>query len=333
MNLYRKLIHDWEHKLHDTERNGQPSRVRRPFEWGGEWLGGQVGQPAPVMDPARSDEWFSYHTPSDYRLQGNLLTFSTALPSPYPENNTVHARWFPAKKPGKRAVIVIPQWNADVNAHVGLCRLLNAFGLSALRMSMPYHDYRMPAELTRADYAVSANVGRTVHANRQAVIDARCLVDWLMDQGYQRIGMLGTSLGSCIAFITTAHEPRITAQACNHCSTYFADVVWRGLSTSHIAEGLRDGITLEELRRYWAVISPASYMERFAGRMVETLFVWARYDLSFPPDLSREVVAQYAASGQPCRQLVLPCGHYTTGVSPFKWLDGWGMARFLAKTL
>ena len=33
------------------------------------------------------------------------------------------------------------------------------------------------------------------------------------------------------------------------------------------------------------------------------------------------------------RELVLPCGHYSTGKSPFKWMDGMGMARFLATSL
>jgi len=30
---------------------------------------------------------------------------------------------------------------------------------------------------------------------------------------------------------------------------------------------------------------------------------------------------------------VLPCGHYTTGESPFKYLDGYHMIRFLVKNL
>ena len=34
-----------------------------------------------------------------------------AVETPYAENNTVNARWFPAR--GRRAVIVLPQWNAD----------------------------------------------------------------------------------------------------------------------------------------------------------------------------------------------------------------------------
>ena len=58
-------------------------------------------------------------------------------------------------------------------------------------------------------------------------------------QGFERIGILGTSLGSCLAMLTSAHEPRIRAQALNHVSPWFADVVWRGLSTRHVRAGAR----------------------------------------------------------------------------------------------
>ena len=63
-----------------------------------------------------------------------------------------------------RALVVLPQWNSDVNGHIGLCKLLNRYGLTALRMSKAYHDERMPAELERADYHVSSNIGRTISA-------------------------------------------------------------------------------------------------------------------------------------------------------------------------
>ena len=96
----------------------------------------------------------------------------------------------------------------------------------------------MPPELTRADYIVSANVGRTAQVCRQAVLDARRAIAWLHAQGYESIGILGTSLGSCLAMLTTAHEPLIKAAALNHISPYFADVVWDGLSTMHVRETL-----------------------------------------------------------------------------------------------
>ena len=35
----------------------------------------------------------------------------------------------------------------------------------------------------------------------------------------------------------------------------------------------------------------------------------------------------------PHQRLVLPCGHYSTGVTPFKWMDGLTLCRFLNRTL
>ena len=109
----------------------------------------------------------------------------------------------------KQAMIVMPQWNADAFSHNALCEIFNRFGISCLRLSKPYHDVRRPAELERSDYAVSANVGRTIAACRQAVMDIRSCIDWLQSQGYEQFGVLGTSLGSAYAFIAAAMDPRI----------------------------------------------------------------------------------------------------------------------------
>ena len=79
-----------------------------------------------------------------------------------------------------------------------------------------------------------ANIGRTLDSVRQGVVDIRSCLDWLQQQGYQNLGVVGTSLGSCYAFIASAHDSRIRVAAFNHASTYFADVVWTGQSTRHI---------------------------------------------------------------------------------------------------
>ena len=163
-----------------------------------------------------------------------------------PENNTVHAQWHPAKNHKGRAVVVLPALELPFSTtRRALPRRLKQFGISALRLSLPYHDSRMPPELHRADYAVSANVGRTIDATRQAVVDARSCVDWLQQQGYTRLGILGTSLGSCYAFLASAHDDRLRVNVYNHCSSYFADVVWTGLSTQHIRQGIEEHIDLD----------------------------------------------------------------------------------------
>jgi hypothetical protein len=248
--MISRFFHGWEHRLASMTTD----RVVRPFEWGEEWIDGP-GLPR-WIDAAMRDTSAFFDTPptGDYEFNAlaGELRFPSALTTPHPENNIVLARWFPAlasrrrstpdvatlrrgkpHDPG-RAVVVLPQWNSDAQGHIGLSRLLARFGVSALRLSLPYHDARMPPELTRADYIVSANIARTVQVCRQAVMDARRAVAWLALQGYERIGILGTSLGSCLALLTSAHEPRIRAQALNHVSPWFADVVWRGLSTRHV---------------------------------------------------------------------------------------------------
>ncbi len=118
----------------------------------------------------------------------------------------------PARSRTKKAVVVLPHWNAPADGHNALCRGLSRLGISTLRISLPYHDYRMPAELQRADYAVSSNVCRTIDAARQAVIDVRCCLDWLETQGFDRFGIVGTSLGSSYACLASAHDHRISGE-------------------------------------------------------------------------------------------------------------------------
>ena len=256
--FYRRWMEDWENRLCFRTNN----RVVRPFEWGMEWTEDWSVAPSHARnghDPEawlrvlndtaiqKSDEFFGYQPPTDFQLDGEMLRFTSAAKTPYPKNNTVHAQWHPADNHKGRAVVVLPHWNSHFSQHGALCRGLKRFGISALRLSLPYHDNRMPPELHRADYAVSANIGRTIDATRQAVIDARSCVDWLQQQGYSRLGILGTSLGSCYAFLASAHDERLSVNVYNHCSSYFADVVWTGLSTQHIRQGIEDHISLDSL--------------------------------------------------------------------------------------
>ena len=330
------IFYPWELSLSNRDTN----RKVLPFEWGLEF----VSQNVPTGDPKRSlmdfsrkaladsDSYHSYAPVLDWRLEGRHLTFTSPVATAYPENNTVHAWYFPAKSHG-RAVLVLPQWNADAQSHMALCRMLNLFGLSALRLSLPYHDLRMPEELARADYMLSPNLGRTLQAFRQAVVDSRAALDWLESRGYGRLGILGTSIGSCVALITLAHDPRLRAGVQNHVSPYVADVVWRGLSTRYVRMGLEGKITLEELRDIWMPISPKAYAGKLAGTGQKSLLVHALYDYTFPPDLSLEVLRDYGKFCLPHSTFALPCGHYTSGVFPFNIVLGWAMCRFLRKNL
>ena len=347
--LYEHWIRSREERLCFRATN----RVVRRFEWGLEWAGNwpcaarhPKNGDAPRDYVARlnqlalqdSDEFFGYEPPRDFTLQQQssqrqVLRFHSPVDTPHPANNIVHAQWFPAAGPAKKAVVVLPHWNAPADGHNALCSGLSRLGISALRISLPYHDYRMPAELQRADYAVSSNVCRTIDATRQAVIDVRCCFDWLQNQGFDRLGIVGTSLGSAYACLVSAHDPRISVNVFNHCSTYVADVVWTGLSTKHIRQSLEEHIDLETLREAWMAISPVNYMQKFAAQKQKSLFIYAAFDTTFLPRLSEDIVRKMREYRVDHKVVVLPCGHYTLGEAPFKFIDGYHICSFLKRSL
>jgi hypothetical protein len=280
--------------------------------------------------------------------RAQFLRFTSPERTPYAENDLVNARWYPAdarKQLGKpkQAIVVMPQWNADAFSHNALCSLFNRFGISALRLSKPYHDIRRPSELERSDYAVSANIGRTLSATRQAVVDIRCCLDWLESQGYEQFGVLGTSLGSCYGFLASAHDKRLRVNAFNHASAAVGDVVWAGQSTRHIRQGLEEaGLTQDRVRALWAGVSPLHYYKKFASYSVpgisanevtdtakKMLLIYAQYDLTFPLEYSLQVVEAFNKYRIPYEPRVLPCGHYTTGETPFQYIDGWHLGSFV----
>ena len=374
--LYEKWMFAWETALTTRDTN----RIVRPLEWGFDWLREFAPNTAVGVNDlermiaanedivSRSEEFFSYKTPSDFRLEERhpllfptnvrpetlaeeaemrrraaagetpkveFLRFTSPVASKYPENDVVNARWYPAatsakKGRPKQAMIVMPQWNADAFSHNALCTLFNRSGISALRLSKPYHDIRRPAELERSDYAVSSNVGRTAAACQQAVVDIRSCLDWLESQGYEDFGVLGTSLGSCYAFIAAAHDPRLKVCAFNHASTNFGDVVWTGQSTRHIRAAFEQaGLSREDVSQVFKAVSPMFYMEKFAANPKRVLVVHATYDLTFLREFSLEVLASFKKHSVDFVSKVLPCGHYTTGETPYKFLDGWYLGTFV----
>ena len=198
---------------------------------------------------------------------------------------------------------------------------------------MPYHDRRMAKGHERADQVCGPNIGLTIQANRQAVHDARRCLRWLEQQGHTRLGILGTSLGSSVGYIALMHDPAVKAGGFFHFSTYYADVVSQGMTTNHVWEGLRNHVTVDELRDYWAPISPMPYVERGMGADTKSFLVYGKYDPTMLPELSRQMLAALRRNGATPRTLELHCGHYSLELAPFSYIAGYRMLSFLRSAL
>jgi hypothetical protein len=341
--LERKIRH-YEHARWTVDDN----RRVLSFGWGLEYIGGKPDDPDPraflnkwVPETiAQSDEWFATTPADDYRLElvqnGELgegvLRFTSQVDSSWPENNLVCARFFPAAKTGP-AVVLLPNWNAKWNVQVALCRWLNKLGITVLRLSMPYHDRRAIPGHERADHLVGPNIGLTLQSNRQAVTDVRRCLYWLQAQGYWKLGIVGTSIGSAVGSITMCHEPLVKAGAFLHVSTYFGDVVRTGMTTSHVWEGLQTKVTGDELRFYWSPVSPMPYLHKLSGGTRSFIAIGGRYDPAFWPEFTKEMFATLRELDVPHEAILLPCGHYSLELFPFNYYAACRIGAFLFRNL
>jgi len=318
----------------------EPNRRNLPFAWGLEHIGGDANDPNPrafldhfiTEKVASSDAWYAVGPADDYMLEDNVLTFTSAIASPWPENNRVYGQVFPARHTGP-AVVVLAQWNARWEEQQSVCRWLQHLGITAVKMSLPYHDRRAIPGHPRGDHLVGPNIGLTMQANHQAVLDARRTLRWLEQQGYDRLGIVGTSVGSAIAYVTMCHEPVLRTGAFLHVSTYYGDVVANGLTTMNVGDSLRPNVSHEELRHFWSPISPFQYIPKLRGKDKKILAITGRYDPTFWPEFTNAFLNAMRREGVEFENMWLPCGHYSLGEAPFKWVAGYRFGTFLFQNL
>ena len=109
MDWYGRRMTQWENRLAFRTNN----RVVRPFDWGMDWvdrwpttnrLPRNGHNPEEYLSALNreaiihSDEFYAYKRPTDFRLEGDMLRFTSAVHTPYPENNTVNASIASAKR-------------------------------------------------------------------------------------------------------------------------------------------------------------------------------------------------------------------------------------------
>src|SRR5687767_12412878 len=102
MKLWRNYMHKRERWYHQRDNN----RLVRPFEWGLHYILDHVNGDDPrdllrqytTRTMNNSGEFYALPPIQDYRLEGDQLTWTSAINTPSPENNLARARYFPAKR-------------------------------------------------------------------------------------------------------------------------------------------------------------------------------------------------------------------------------------------
>ena len=88
----------------------EPNRRTLPFSWGLEHVGGHANEADPrgflkhfaEETIAKSDKWYGVTPACDYALHENVLTFTSAISSPWAENNRVYGQFSPRREKAQR---------------------------------------------------------------------------------------------------------------------------------------------------------------------------------------------------------------------------------------
>jgi hypothetical protein len=268
--------------------------------------------------------YFTASEPPVFRREGSLLAFNSPSAGDGP-NSIARARIHDSGRRG-RAVVLLPYWNATRDAGAPFGKLLARCGVTCVQLSLPYHDERRTSGVAFARELACENLGLTIAANRQAVLDARACLTWLEQEGYRRIGIVGLSIGASIGSIVAAVDPRVRAAALLLMADDFADVVWTGSATRHVRASLERAFTRDEVRSAWSIISPASYAARLSARLDRLLIVSGELDTVFAPELTDRYVERLRGFGLRPTWIRYGCGHYTLAMP-------WYATRCFARTL
>ncbi|MEI2302228.1 RcgR family putative quorum lactone hydrolase [Ensifer sp. MJa1] len=279
-----------------------------------------VADPAFFDEPSGSDQVF--------QKQDGWLKFPSGISTNIEENNVV---WTKITESGSfdQVLVVFHHWNAT-RRNRQIAKFFSRRGITVVEISMPYHFERQRPGASHADYMLSANLGQTIQAVRQAVWDGRKLIRWLKGEGYREISVLGMSLGSWVAGLIAAHDPAVSKASLFLTAGSLADMVWTGRATRLIRESLELEIALADLRRAWAPLNMENYVHRLARPDLDLHVVLARRDKVVLPELSERFVQRLKDAGAKPNILKLNCGHYSLARPPYILLAGLSLKRFLS---
>jgi dienelactone hydrolase len=256
---------------------------------------------------------FSYELAPKTVLPGSAvriahLKFPSAVETPQPENNTVHAEYYRPKGQGPfPAVIVLDVTAGDQNLSRAISTFLAQNGVAGLFVQMAYYGPRRPPGSKLR--LLSTDIPQTVAAIRQTVLDLRLATAWLESRPEvdgRRLGILGTSLGSFMAALTAEMEPRLGRVAVLLGGGGFV----QGYYDHPYAAGFRFafealGGTREKLMKLLAPVDPLTCAANLKDRKL--LILAARRDEIVPPRMAELL---WEASGK--QKIVwYDAGHYS----------------------
>lgn len=239
----------------------------------------------------------------------------------YPENNTAHG--YLVKKPGnKTGALFIGGWRRGTKKpEMELCSELAEKGIDTLIQILPYHDERMPKQSAwNGEFFISSDLYWTAYNVRQAVSEARTLIHWLREKGYERTGIVGYSYGSVLSTLAFNAEPELDFMVGGALAVNLSGMIWHNRLTRPLKMRLLElGITQKDLQTAWKHTDPKDIALTLDLKKV--LMISTAYDTVLLPKYQDTA---WKALRQP-KRLRLPTNHMAPLLPPWR-------ERFVSET-
>lgn len=257
----------------------------------------------------------SDHIPITFQNTGESIIYDSPFASGFKENDTVRVAYSPSNSK-RHAVVLLHHWNATKSNRL-LSKVISFSGISVAELPLPYHFGRKISNPKCTNLMLSPSLGRTIHSFRQAVQDVKLLISILKNIGYERISVLGFSLGSWVAAIVAATDPRVHNASLFLTAGSLADMVWTGRATRHIRQSFDGMISQEQLNMAWAPLNIENYVDRLKQNRVNLQLIFAARDKVVLPELSKTLVDRISRSRLSAESAWLNAGHYSIALPPF----------------
>ncbi|HQR05457.1 MAG TPA: alpha/beta hydrolase family protein [Gemmatales bacterium] len=236
------------------------------------------------------------------------VTFPSAVTTKYPENNTVHCEWYQPRGKGPfPATVVLDILDGSQKLTKVQSTILVQKGIACLTVQMAYYGPRRPANSKIR--LIMPDIDHTLGAIRQTVLDNRRAAAWIASRpevDENRLGMVGTSLGSFMGSLSAEMEPRFTKVAIILGGGGVVDAYYdhpQGDSVRKLWEST--GGTKEKLEQMIAIADPITRAENLKDR--EVIMFAAKNDEIVPPTMCNRM---WEALGKP-KIIWYEAGHYT----------------------
>ena len=225
------------------------------------------------------------------------VQFPSPVQTPHTVNNTVYAEFFRPKKPGKfPAVIVLDILDGQQIVSRGEALWLAQHDIAALVVILPYYGPRRPTEGRLR--LLSTDVNKSVENITQGVLDCRRAAAWLAMQpcvDREKLGVVGTSLGSFIGGLVAASEPSVRSACLLLGGGGLVDAFYDHPSATSVVRLMAMfGLTKDTLRPYIDPADPLTYADQLRGKRL--LLIAASRDEVVPPVAMRRL---WEATGKP----------------------------------